>query len=106
MSVTGVYGSGEEISLLKSTGHRTTLVTVGSTLSDEADARMVKVAQNGESTRSIAEGVPWTHPTVAKILKREEEYRHTLGGRRLGHQLKTTVCNTYIHPLNQICQHL
>jgi len=58
----------------------------------EEDIRVVlELAENGESARRIAEEVPWTHPTVSKILKREEEYHHALGGGHLGHQLKTTV---------------
>lgn len=56
----------------------------------EEDIRLVlKLADNGESTRSIAEEVPWTHPTVAKILKREQAYNHAIAGGRLGHQLET-----------------
>lgn len=44
----------------------------------------------GESVRRIAsnDDVPWSHPTVSKIKGRRDEYEHTLGGGRLGHQLQ------------------
>lgn len=45
-------------------------------------------SDNGYSYRQIAEDVPWSHPTVSKIVGRRKEYHHAFSGGHLGYQLQ------------------
>ncbi|WP_459889435.1 hypothetical protein [Halostagnicola bangensis] len=53
------------------------------------DVRQVfELRDQGLSYREIAEDVPWSPPTVGKLIDRRDEYEAVAEGAKLGYQLQ------------------
>lgn len=57
---------------------------------DEIDdvMRVYELRDDGCTYREIREEVPWTLPTISKLVKRREQYEHVADGGKLGFELQ------------------